>query len=404
MIHIFINALAASAGGGLTYVRNVIPHLGARRDVRATVLLNARLRSELQASPNIAFVEREIASGAINRTWFEQRTVGALIRRSGANVLLSAGNFALWNSPVPQMILSRNSLYTSHDFYRDLHARGDYRLWLDTQLKATFARWSIQAADRAIAPSKAFAEELQAWTGKPITAIHHGFDREAFVRDQSALPGYITQRLDSAGNALRLVFVSHYNYYRNFETLIRALPLIRRQIKPRKLRLFLTCELAPGTNPGGYRTDSAATLIGDLRLSDEVVQLGTVPYKLLHHIYRTADIYVSPAYAESFAHPLVEAMSSGLPVVASDLAVHREICGPAALYFERFSPQHLAERVVGLVESPQLRRQLSQAGVERSATFSWKLHVDRILHLAETLMAGKPDLRRRSYSARRELT
>ena len=385
MIHIFINALAATAGGGLTYVRNVIPHVGSRGDIRATVLLNARLRSELPPSDNIAFIEQEIPAGAINRIWFEQRTVRELIGRCGANVLLSAGNFALLNSPVPQILLSRNSLYTSRDFYRDLHTRGDYRLWLDTLLKSAFAKWSIQNADRVVAPSKAFAAELQAWTGKPISAIHHGFDREAFVRDQSAPPGDMCQLLRSAPNALRLLFVSHYNYYRNFETLIQSLPLIKRQIKPRMVRLFLTCKLAAGANPGGYRTDLAASLIRNLRLSDEVIELGAVPYQLLHYVYRAVDIYVSPAYAESFAHPLVESMSSGLPVVASDLAVHREICDSAALYFDRFSPSQLAERVADIAESPRLARQLSQAGVERSAQFSWSLHADRILQLANAL-------------------
>jgi hypothetical protein len=40
MMDIFINAFAASAGGGLTYVRNIIPWLG-KLDVRATVLLSS---------------------------------------------------------------------------------------------------------------------------------------------------------------------------------------------------------------------------------------------------------------------------------------------------------------------------------------------------------------------------
>jgi glycosyltransferase involved in cell wall biosynthesis len=389
MIHIFVNALAASAGGGLTYVRNVVPHIGVRADVRATVLLIPRLRMELQPSPNVTLVEREMPSSTIKRILFEQRTVPQLIRSSGANVLISAGNFALWNSPVPQILLSRNSLYTSLDFYRDLQTRGEYRLWLDTQLKSMFAKWSIHAVDQVIAPSKAFAEELQAWTGKPIAGIHHGFDREVFVRDRSALPVDLRQRLESARAPLRLLFVSHYNYYRNFETLIRALPLIMQKIKPRAVRLFLTCKLTPGENPGDYRTDSAAKLVGDLRLNDEIVQLGAIPYKLLHHVYRAADIYVTPAYAESFAHPLVESMASGLPVVASDLAVHREIGGSAALYFDRFSPQGLANRVVELATSPELRSQLSQAGAERSAAFSWKLHVDRILQLANDLVSAE---------------
>jgi glycosyltransferase involved in cell wall biosynthesis len=399
MIHIFINALAASAGGGLTYVRNVIPHMGSRGDMRATVLLNARLRGELPPSANLAFIEHEVPASAIHRIWFEQRTVRELIRRFGANVLLSTGNFALWNSPVAQILLSRNSLYTSRDFLRDLHARGDSRLWLETLLKGSFAKWSIQAADCVVAPSQAFADELQAWTARPIAALHHGFDGEAFVRDRSELPGALRQRLESAGNALRLLFVSHYNYYRNFETLIRSLPLIKGRIKPRALRLFLTCKLAPGANPGAYDTNFAATLVRDLRLRDEIVELGALPYKQLHHVYRAADIYVSAAYAESFAHPLVEAMSSGIPVVASDLVVHREISGPAALYFERFSPQELADRVLDIAESPRLGRQLSQAGVERSAAFSWKLHVDRILQLAGNLILERSDTGRRFHSS-----
>jgi glycosyltransferase involved in cell wall biosynthesis len=108
---------------------------------------------------------------------------------------------------------------------------------------------------------------------------------------------------------------------------------------------------------------------------------------LLHHVYRAADVYVSPAYAESFAHPLVEAMSSALPVVASDLPVHREICGAAALYFERFSPPELAERVAEVALSAKLAAQLSQAGIERSTAFSWKDHVDRIVTLAENLIS-----------------
>ena len=75
------------------------------------------------------------------------------------------------------------------------------------------------------------------------------------------------------------------------------------------------------------------------------MELGAVPYSLLHQVYRECDIYVTPAYAESFAHPLVEGMASGSPIVASDLAVHREICQDAAIYFQRFSPAELADQI-----------------------------------------------------------
>jgi glycosyltransferase involved in cell wall biosynthesis len=388
MIHLFINALAASAGGGLTYIRNVVPHLARREGLRATVLLDARFARELRAPDNLTFLEREIPSSVALRFYQEQRALPDLVRHCGADVLLCTGNFAVANSPVPQILLSRNALYTSRDFYADLRLRGDYRLWIDTELKGTFAKWSIQAADVVVAPSEAFAEELRSWTGKPIAAIHHGFDREEFVRDQSPLPEDTQQKLDSARGALRLLFVSHYNYYRNFETLIRAVPLIQKLLGSKKVVLFLTCRLADGANPGAYRAGSAAALVRELSLSDSVVELGAIRYGLLHHVYRSADVYVSPAYAESFAHPLVEAMSSALPVVASDIPVHREICGAAALYFERFSPQALAERVAQVALSEGSAAQLSKAGIKRSTAFSWKDHVDRIVTLAESLTSS----------------
>ena len=387
MIHLFINALAASAGAGLTYVRNVVPHLALRDDVKATILLDPRLRRELQDSPNLEFLERDSFAKVPRRFWFEQRAMPDLIQDSRANVLLSAGNFALWRSPVPQILLSGNSLYTSRDFFSDLRARNEYRLWIDTQLKAVFAKWSIAAADCVVAPSEAFAAELRRWTGKPVAAIHHGFDRDFFVRDQSSLPDTIRQKLDSSVPGLRLLFVSHYNYYRNFETLIRALPMIKEKIKPRPVRLLLTCRLAAGESPGAYRPGSAAALVRQLGLAKEVVELGSVPYRFLHRVYEAAHMYVTPAYTETFAHPLVEAMSSGLPVVASDLPVHREICGSAAVYFDRFSAQELAQRVLELAESPELAARLSRVGVERSTDFSWSKHVDQIISVAARLVS-----------------
>jgi glycosyltransferase involved in cell wall biosynthesis len=250
------------------------------------------------------------------------------------------------------------------------------------------AKWSIHDSDCVVAPSEAFAEELRRWTGKPVGSIHHGFDREAFARDPSSLPDAILRKIESRSDALKLLFVSHYNYYRNFETLIRALPLIKRELKPRSVTLFLTCRLKPSSNPGPYRPEAAAALVRDLSLSGDIVELDAVPYPLLHHVYKAANIYVTPAYAESFAHPLVEAMSSGLPIVASDIPVHREICGAASLYFPRFSSRDLAERVCDLARSPRSGAKLAHQGVERSALFSWKLHVERVLSLAGSLVSA----------------
>jgi glycosyltransferase involved in cell wall biosynthesis len=385
MIRLFINGGAASAGGGLTYLRNVVPHLARRADAQTTVLVNSSLRAEFGKLSNISFLEDAKPSGAARRFVREQMELPKLVRQSGAQVLISAGNFALWRSPVPQILLSRNSLYTSADFLRDVRARGEYAIWADTLIKGWLARQSIRRADVTVAPSTAFARELSAWSGGKIVALHHGFDADAFSSDPTPLPQTAQVQIERGEDALRLLFVSHYNYYRNFETLFRAMPILSSRLKG-KVRLFLTCRLRSGENPGTYRAESAASLARELRGSGDIVELGAIPYHSLHHLYRACHIYVTPAYAESFAHPLIEAMSSGLPVVASDLPVHREMCGDAGLYFPRFSPETLADRVLRIRESPELAQRLSHNGLRRARDFSWSEHVERLLALAGNLL------------------
>jgi len=386
MIHLFINALAASAGGGLTYVRNVLPQLEVRDDVRATVLLSAALRGEIAECAHVTLLQADCPTGSAGRFWYEQRNLPALIHRSGADVLLSTGNFALYRSPVPQILLSRNALYTSADFLRDMQNRGDYRLWLDTEVKATLAKWSVRTADCTVAPSVTFASDLRQWTGRSAVSIHHGFDHEAFFRQQTPLPPDVHARITATAGSLRLLFVSHYNYYRNFETIFRALAILKQKLHPRPVKLILTCKLNSKENPGDYNADKAAELVRQLQIDNEIIQLGAVPYASLHHLYQACDLYVTPAYAETFAHPLVEAMASGLPVIASDLAVHREICGEAARYFPRFSPEILAELIMQTSQSTEQLAAMRELGLSRSRDFSWSKHVEELLKLAQTLV------------------
>jgi glycosyltransferase involved in cell wall biosynthesis len=387
MIHLFLNCSAASAGGGLTYLQNVVTQLAARNDVRATVAANPELRPQMGDLPNVSWVNLGSGRGAVHRFWQEQTLLPKLVRSSGADVLISAGNFALRKSPVPQILLSGNSLYTSADFARDLRSRGEYRLRLENYVKGLVARRSVGWADWTVAPTQAFAEDLHRWTGAPVTAIHHGFDHDAFFRSSDQLPQDLQQKLVSSGKGcLRLLFVSHYNYYRNFETLIRAIPMLRERLGSRNVELFLTCRLNSKENPGAYRAEPAAALVRQLGVADQLVELGTIPYKLLHHVYRACDIYVTPAYTETFAHPLVEAMASGLPVVASDLAVHHEVCGKAALYFSRFSPEDLANQVLRIANSSALGREMKDSGEKRSRDFSWSRHLDELVALASQLL------------------
>lgn len=391
MIHLFFNALAASAGAGLTYVRNIVPEISNRNDVHATIAVTSTLRREFREVPNIKFIELD-ASGTAQRFWREQSLLPKMIQSADADVLISTGNFALRKSPVPQILLSGNSLYTSADFYRDVWRRRDFGAWLDTHTKAIFARRSVFWADVTVAPSQAFAEVLHQWTGREIASVYHGFNRDQFFQDTTPLSPDVQETIKAAEGALKLLFVSHYNYYRNFETLLRAVPLFRDRVPGRKVKLFLTCKLHSDHNPGSYKAEPASALVRELGIAENVIELGAIPYNQLHHLYRSVDVYITPAYAETFAHPLVEAMACGLPIVASDTPVHREICAGSAVFFGRFSAAGLAEQVVKIAASQDLACQLKACGQKRATDFSWREHVNKIVTIARLCTRKKAQI------------
>jgi glycosyltransferase involved in cell wall biosynthesis len=391
-MHILFNAFAASSGSGLTYVRNVAAVLARRSglpgdDLRATFLVARNLARELTPSANVALEEMCGPQSAARRFLWEQSTLPRIVRERGADVLVSAGNFALRRSPVPQILLSGNSLYTSADYRRDLLQRREYRLWADNGVRSFLAARSIGWADVTVAPSESFAKDLRQWTrDNRVVAIHHGFDREVFFAHDSPLPETLQKTLTQTEPCLRLLCVSHYNYFRNFETLIRGLHILRAMLPQKNPKLLLTTRLRSADNPGDFRAEAAAALVRELGLSEHVVELGTIPYRQLQHLYRACDLYVTAAYAETFAHPVVEAMACGVPVVASDLPVHREVASEAAVYFPRFAPETFAQRVCEVVGAPEAARQMSQNGERRARDFSWEKHVDQLVGVARDLL------------------
>jgi glycosyltransferase involved in cell wall biosynthesis len=71
--------------------------------------------------------------------------------------------------------------------------------------------------------------------------------------------------------------------------------------------------------------------------------------------------------------------------------VHREICGDAGIYFPRFSPDALAERVLQIQESAELAETLSHNGLRRARDFSWSEHVGCLVVLAEQLVRSESE-------------
>ncbi len=390
MSTVLLNALASTAGGGLTYLRNVLPRL-ARADTGFEFI--ALLPPE-RVDEYRGFVGDQIdlvtvrRTGTLARLWWEQTGLRTLIHNKRVDLLVALGNFALFDAPVPQIVLSRNDLYFSPDFERDLRHRRLYTELATNRMKRWLALKSIKIADINVTPSNAFRERLTSLNGQPphrIEVIPFGFDPVVFRSDPTPLEHHQLEKLKLDQPYHRVLFVSHYNYFRNFETLIRAI-----QHLPDDVLIVLTTDIRRGAIYGGYDATAAADLIDDLGVRDRIAMLGEVPYSRLHHVYQLCDAFVCPSYSESFGHPLVEAMASGLPVIAANLAIHREMCGDAAVYFDVFDASALAEGCKRVLNDKALADRLKASGNERSKQFSWDTHVESLLRLmTESLSAER---------------
>ena len=88
---------------------------------------------------------------------------------------------------------------------------------------------------------------------------------------------------------------------------------------------------------------------------------------------------VFPSLWEGFGLPAVEAMSCGVPVLASGRSSLPEVIGEAGLFFEPEDPADIAHCLLRFLNDPALRRRLAEAAVARAGTFSW----ERAAELAE---------------------
>ena len=345
---VVINAVHARSGGGVTYLRNIVPYLAGdgRLDLHLFLLedqldilhpIDQRVR---------VHVFRPIQSPFALMAW-EQTTVPFLARVMGADVIFSPANFGCLLSN-RNVILLRNALSVARIEPR-------LRRWPYWGVLGVATFLSILRARKVLAVSHYAARALMfgfaRWLTRRTAVIYHGVSRQL-----SPDPSIARERF--------LLIVADIYVQKNLLNFFRAAENICRQRPDIRIKL-----VGAAIDPWYYK--EALALIDRLGLRDKVEFLGRQPPEKVLDLYRRCLFLVFPSTAETFGNPLVEAMACGTPIACSNTSAMPEIVADAAVQFDPFDTASIAEVCLRLIDSADLRAGLAAKGLERSKRFSW---------------------------------
>lgn len=232
---------------------------------------------------------------------------------------------------------------------------------------------TIRQAQRVIAVTKSEARYLIGLGVKShrIAVIPNGINLAEFEGKTGAKHN---------GEFASILYVGRvYPEQKGLETLIRAVSRI-----DNSTRFHLNIL---GEDWGGAA--GIFELARSLRIQDRVEILGRLSNAELIQAYRSADLLVMPSLFEPFGIVLLEAMASGLPVVASRVGGIPEVVeeGKTALLVHPGNPDELRTAIEDLLLDDRLRRRMGQAGRKRAQLFSWNLIVPKIQKVYEEAIA-----------------
>lgn len=190
------------------------------------------------------------------------------------------------------------------------------------------------------------------------------------------------------------VFVQHVHPHNDATHALR-----RRGLLPPEMQPFVVCigEREGYKNGVAVRRAVAAlhgavslVLVGPPMTAEEATEVSAVPVYVasewlpdfqLAAMLRSATALLHLSNGEGFGLPLVEAMACGCPVIASDLAVSREVAGDAPLFVDQTSPSAIRDAIVALHEHPGVRQAAAARGLRRveALKHAWA-HVGEGLH------------------------
>lgn len=228
-----------------------------------------------------------------------------------------------------------------------------------------FLRWFHNSGARTYCPTLAVARDLRA-RGFVRTAVWaRGVDCARFVPTCRSLA--LRRSLGIGDGEIVVAYVGRVAREKGIDTLLDGVRRYRRVGAAPPVRLLVV-----GDGPYLQRSRRLApfgSIFTGRRVGDELAAL-----------YASSDLFVFPSTTDTFGNVVLEAMASGIPVLAADCDVTREIAmHDGARYFAPHDPSDLARKLEGLARDPAQRRALSVCGRSHAESMSWERVFDALL-------------------------
>jgi glycosyltransferase involved in cell wall biosynthesis len=310
---------------------------------------------------NFRLVDRRLPVSVLNALWHR-------LERPSFDWLAGC-EIDVTHSPTPLRIPSRHarSIVTVHDLFFLDHSeatsreiRRDY---------ASLARSHVRSADAVLAVSETTAADVALRLDVPrdrIHVVHHGVDERFLAAPPSR----------NGSGVPYLLAVATEEPRKDLCTLVEAFAVLKRRGFEGVLKI---------AGGAGLDTPRIVETIGRLGLDGDVSRLGYVDAAELPSLYGKARVLVSPSIWEGFGLPLLEAMATTTPLVASDIPVHREVAQDAAVFVPPRDPEALARGIESVWTDKALRSRLEARGLERIRDFSWVTSARKTLELYRKL-------------------
>lgn len=370
---IIFDGSMARGGGGFTYAVNVIPLL-ARQMPSTDFLVLLRSRRIVESLPPLENLTVRLLpeAGFFERLRFLAITAPAIARSFRADIYYSASELSPLVPSCASIAAFRNAnLFTEMRLGWPLTQR------IRMKVLRALALYSARHCARILFVSRDSAR----WIGDLLdippsrrAVVPHGIHGDLWSR--AAGPSPFERPF--------ILTVSSIYRYKNYVRLIEAWT-----------RLAERWSDVPDLVIVGDDQDSVHSREMQAARSragphaDRIHIVGEVPYSEIARYYRHAKAFVFPSYLETFGHPLLEAMAAGIPVIASDLGVFKEVGDEAVVYFPAHDTAAMEAAMERVLRDQSLQRELVNRGFDRVAAYSWVSTVDRMAEMfGEVLKAG----------------